>query len=1238
MVKRIFVEKRREYAKDADKLRSELKDVLDIDCGAVRRILRYDIEGVDEPTMQKALGTIFSEPPVDIVYEDMSFLEGMDIVITEYLEGQYDQRADSAEQCVQFLSSGVRPKIACATVYAFEGLNKEQLARVKKHLINPIDSKEGSLELPETLKKKRAIKGQMRIVAEGFIGLEGPALKRYFTEFGFAMSFDDLLFVQNYFKKLNREPTYTELKVIDTYWSDHCRHTTFLTELTDIKIYSANPRIEQAFESYRKTFAELYAERKDKYICLMDIATITAKKLRKEGYLDNLDESEEVNACSVRVKVDNDGAEEEWLIQFKNETHNHPTEIEPYGGAATCLGGAIRDPLSGRAYVYQGMRITGAANPLEPYSATIEGKLPQRTLTTTALAGFSSYGNQVGLATGIVHELYHEGYKAKRLEAGYVIGGAPKANVVRRCPKVGDTVILVGGDTGRDGCGGATGSSKAHTVSSVDLCGAEVQKGNAPEERKLQRLFRNAKAARLIIRCNDFGAGGVSVAIGELAAGLDIFLERINVKYEGLTATELAISESQERMAAVVSKKDAERFIALAYEENLKAVAIADVTDSERLRMFYKDELIVDIERAFLDTNGVKQRQAVQVTDNGTSYFDTLDSATQELVARGDYASALKLELQKLVNCSQKGAGEAFDSTVGAATVVLPFGGKHQLTPAGFMASKPPVSGFTHTVTCSSYGIDPYLMSASPFIGAIYSIVVATSKLVAAGVDYSSIRLTLQEYFKKLNREPERWGEPLAALLGAYDAESNLYLPAIGGKDSMSGSFEELDVPPTLIAFAMGIAHDEKILTNAFKTQGYIYRFAVPKDSYSRPIYDKLRDMYSSIAALIESGKAINSAVCESSFLVTLAKCLAGNFAGAWLNGISAKDYMPANGDIILITKERIENDYAEYRGELNASSKLTANDFSIEVDALVEAFVSTLEPVFKSRIDTVGEAKNLSFNTNVVFKGERFAAPTVFMPIFPGTNCEFDTGKAFLKAGAKVESFVIKNIGAKDIEDTMNELKRRIGRAQILMFPGGFSAGDEPDGSGKFIATAFRSPNIAKSVDELLARGGLILGICNGFQALIKLGLLPYGKIAEQGKNSPTLTLNRIARHVSSFCRVRVASNNSPWLSSFKTGDIFTMPVSNGEGRFVASNEDIKILVKNGQIATQYADCSGNATMQYPWNPNGSMLAVEGILSPNGRIFGKMGHAERWQSGLYRNIEGNFNMDIFSNGVKYFR
>lgn len=1237
MVERIYVEKQKEYDIAANKLKSELKNVLGISCDYVRKLLRYDIEGVDAATLKKAERTIFSEPTVDNVYKDIDFLSDKQIIVVMYLDGQYDQRADSAAQCVQLLSGGIRPTVACATVYAFENLTISELEKVKKHLINPVDSKEGNNELPLTLKKERVNCNKMRIEVDGFIDMDKPQLKQYYDDFGFAMNFEDISFVQDYFINLKRNPTFTELKVIDTYWSDHCRHTTFLTELKNIRICSVNPQIEKAFKDYQKTFNELYKGRKDKYVCLMDIATIAAKKLKKEGYLDNLDESEEINACSVVVKVDNDAIEEEWLIMFKNETHNHPTEIEPFGGAATCLGGAIRDPLSGRAYVYQAMRITGSGNPLEGYGATIPGKLPQRMLTKTALNGYSSYGNQIGLATGIVKELYHQGYKAKRLETGYVIGGAPRANVIREVPQKGDLVLLVGGDTGRDGCGGATGSSKAHTVSSVEECGAEVQKGNPPEERKLQRLFRNPNASKMIIRCNDFGAGGVSVAIGELSPGLDIHLERINKKYEGLTATELAISESQERMAVVIKAENLNAFINAAEVENLKAVCVAEITDTDKLRMFYQEELIVDIERKFLDTNGVKQIQNAEIIERIFDYFEYIDTKTAELVKAGKIQEALCYELGKLNNCSQKGAGEVFDSTIGAASVLMPFGGKEQLTPATVMATKPPVSGFTHTVTCSSFGIIPELMEKSPFTGAAYSIIIAVSKLVASGVDYYSIRLTLQEFFKKLKKEPERWGEPLSALLGAYDAQINLKLPAIGGKDSMSGTFENIDVPATLIAFAMGITKDDTIINNAFKNSGYIYKFALPKDKYANPDYQKLKDMYSAISGLIKNKEALYSAVCESSFLVTLAKSLMGNSAGAALVTLSDKDYMPASGDIILITKDKLSNEYAEYKGLLNDSGKITSDDQIIEITELKKAFVATLEPVFPSKTEILGKAENVNYSKNITFKSSQISVPKVIIPVFPGTNCEYDTARAFTKAGAKVECFVIRNNSAKAIEESINELKRRIDNSQIIAFAGGFSAGDEPDGSGKFIATAFRNQLLCDSVNGLLSRGGLALGICNGFQALIKLGLLPYGKIQEQTKDSATLTFNNIGRHVSSICNIRIASNNSPWLSSFKPDEVYSVPVSHGEGKFICSEKDLETLIKNGQIATQYVDNLGRATMEYPYNPNGSNYAVEGILSSDGRIFGKMGHTERWQQGLYQNISGNFDMDIFSNGVKYF-
>lgn len=1236
MVDRIFVEKQKNYDNDARKLKEELKSVLGIDTSSVRKVLRYDVEGVDKSTLEYAESTIFSEPNVDLLYKNLD-LSDKNYIIVEYLDGQYDQRADSAAQCVQLLTSGKRPEVACATIYIFEGLKQADKEKVKKHLINPVDSKEGSIELPKTLFKASNATGNMRIVIDGFIDMDKDALSVYYNDFGFAMTFEDLCFVQSHFIKEQRNPTFTELKVIDTYWSDHCRHTTFLTELKEVVIHKDNAQIAESFAKYREVFDKLYKGRDDKYTSLMDIATIAAKVLKKEGYIDNLDESEEINACSVVVKVDNDGVEEDWLIMFKNETHNHPTEIEPYGGAATCLGGAIRDPLSGRAYVYQAMRITGSGNPLEAYEDTLDGKLPQRMLTRTALAGFSSYGNQIGLATGIVHELYNDRFKAKRLETGYVIGGAPKANVRRISPVAGDVVLLVGGDTGRDGCGGATGSSKAHTVSSVELCGAEVQKGNPPEERKLQRLFKRPEAAQKIIKCNDFGAGGVSVAIGELARGIDIYLERINKKYEGLTATELAISESQERMAIVVKADDADAFIEFAEQENIKAVCVAKITDTDCLRMYYDSELIVDIDRKFLDTNGVKQLVNCEIKYDKNDYFDLIDQKTQQLIDNNDYEKALYHELSKLNNCSQKGAGEVFDSTIGAASVLMPFGGKMQLTPAMIMASKPPVDGFTKTVTCSSFGIYPELMIKSPYIGAIYSIIGAVSKLVASGVRYNSIRLTLQEYFKRLYKEPLRWGEPLAAILGAFDAQISLKLAAIGGKDSMSGTFEDIDVPPTLIAFAMGITHDDTIINNAFGNSGYIYRFCIPKIEDGKPCYENLISLYGEIAELIDKKQVKWAAVEEYGFLVTLAKSLIGNVSGAELIRLDKEMFLPSIGNIIIITANKLETTLGEYLGQLNDSGKITSKSNVIDVDNLIKGFTSTLEPVFRNTAFAEGTAENISYYSDIVFKNSIAAKPKVIIPVFPGTNCEYDTARAFIKAGAKVKDFVIRNNTPNDIEESIKELKHLIDTAEIIAFPGGFSAGDEPDGSGKFIATAFRNPMLSDSVKKLLERGGLALGICNGFQALIKLGLLPYSSIQKQDKDSATLTYNNIARHVSTMCRIRIASNNSPWLSSFNVGDIYSVPVSHGEGRFIATDKDLTNMIKSGQIATQYVDNLDNATMQYPYNPNGSKCAVEGIISPDGRVLGKMGHSERWQKGLYQNVEGNYDMNIFLNGVKYF-
>jgi len=1238
MVNRIYVEKLPSYDGVKEKIKSDIKSTYGINLDYVRRILRYDIEDINPETLEKAKISIFSEPTVDIILDSIDDILDKQVVIVEYLDGQFDQRADSAAQCVQLLTAGEKPLVRFATVYAFQGLSKEELLKVKKYLINPVDSREGTSELPSTLKRPPYDKKKMREVLSDFNSLSEKDLKTFYKDFSFAMNIEDLIFVQDYFKGLKRNPTHTELKVIDTYWSDHCRHTTFLTEIKNIQILSSNLNIEKSYERYKKTFEELYKDRKDKYPCLMDVATIAVKKLRKEGFLSAIDQSEEVNACSVNVVLDNDGQEEEWLIMFKNETHNHPTEIEPFGGAATCLGGAIRDPLSGRSYVYQAMRITGAGNPLEDVSCTIEGKLPQRFLTRTALAGFSSYGNQIGLATGIVHELFNDRFKAKRLETGYVIGGAPKKNVVRETPVEGDVVILVGGDTGRDGCGGATGSSKAHTSCSLESCGAEVQKGNAPEERKLQRLFRNPEAASLIIRSNDFGAGGVCVAIGELSPGLDIYLERVPKKYEGLTATEIAISESQERMAVVVKKENVSKFIEISNSENLKATEVASVTSSNKLRMFYEDETIVEIDRSFLDTNGVKQIQDVTIREEKCTYFSKVEEEIEKLIEEDKDEEALIRQLSSLEHCSRKGMGEVFDSTIGGASVLMPFGGKEQLTPSTVMASKPPVSGFTHSVTCSSYGIYPDLMIDSPYTGAIYSVVNAVSKLVVSGVKYESIYLTFQEYFLRVGKDPERWGQPLSALLGAFEAQMNLKLGAIGGKDSMSGTFENIDVPPTLIAFGMGITDDKKIIHNTFGEKGKIYRFRIRKDRYFSPDYDALKEDYEYISRLINEGKVLYSAVVEGSVIATLAKCILGNMVGVNLISLDENMYINATGDILLVAPSQEVYERGEFVGELQRAPFIVHPLGKIDLKKIKESYTSTLEPVFASTCAINEKADTLSYSVKKTWKAKSQVKPQVFIPAFPGTNCEYDTAKAFEKAGAMVKTVVVRNLTPSDIMESIKEMKKVISDSQIIAFPGGFSLGDEPDGSGKFIATAFRNPELMDAVLDLLyKRDGLALGICNGFQALIKLGLLPFGQIVPQNRDSATLTYNRIGRHVSTMAKIRVASNNSPWLSGFRVGDVFSVPISHGEGRIIAPPSVIEKIIKGGQVATQYCDDLMKATMVSPFNPNGSTQAIEGLISTDGRVFGKMGHSERWQEGLYQNLSGNFNMDIFKNGVSYF-
>ncbi len=1232
--KSFFVE--RTLDNTAEILQNELKEVLNVDCNTLRIIERYDVFGLDYSKVKDA-EKLFAES-FDVLFMEFEYFlypNELDYLVVLLHDGQYDQRADSAKQCLEVITMGEDITVKTATIYLFDKQSEQDKQKIKQHLINPLKYKEGTLDTP-TLPTTESTRQKMRVVIEGFIRQDKEKLSAFFKDFGFAMTFEDLAFVQEYFVKEKRDPTLTELKVIDTYWSDHCRHTTFLTELKDIKIHKLNKNIIESFEAYKNTFDRLYKDREDKYICLMDIATIAAKHLKKEGILDNLDESEEINACSVVVEVDNNGKGEEWLIMFKNETHNHPTEIEPFGGAATCLGGAIRDPLSGRAYVYQAMRITGAGNPLEKYEDTRKNKLPQRFITTTALEGFASYNNQIGLASSIAHELYHDRYKAKRLEAGYVIGGAPRENVVRKTPKSGDVVILVGGATGRDGCGGATSSSRSSTADTKEVCGTEVPSGNPLEERKIQRLFRRKEVARTIIKCNDFGAGGVSVAIGELARGLDIHLDKVLTKYEGLTATELAISESQERMAVVCEKKDLDAFIAFAREENLTATHIATITDTDCLKMYYADELIVDIKRQFLDTNGVKQSVNASIEYESNDYFERIDNTTNHHIDKKQYLEALCYELKKLNNCSQKGIGEVFDSTAGGNSVLMPFGGKLQLVPSMIMASKPPVKGYTNTVTCSSFGIYPELMIQSPYIGAIYSIVLAVNKLVASGVEYRSIRLSLQEYFKRLEKNPQRWGEPLSALLGAFDAQMNLQLAAIGGKDSMSGTYEDIDVPPTLISFAMGIAQSDYMVHNVFGNEGYIYRYSLVKKEEGKPDYLHLKGIYNEIERLIKDKEVNYSAVEESSFLVTLAKSLMGNKTGARLEYMDKRLFMPSLGNIIVVTKQRQDTSYGEYLGQLNDSGQITASDTSISVDTLIESFTSTLSTVFVNNYPTKERTENISYEKNIIFKPQKIGVPKVTIPVFPGTNGEWEMSRAFCSAGAKVDEFVFCNKNIRDIKESLVALKQRIDSAQILALAGGSSAGDEPGGSAKLIAAILRNPVLAESIHNLLQREGLILGIGNGFQALVRLGLLPNSKISEEG--STALLPNQINRNVSLICRTRIASNNSPWLSSFEVGEEFCVPVSHIEGRFSTTQLQMQALIEKGCVATQYVDFSGNATMEYPYNPSGSMCAVEGLLSKDGKILGKMGHTERVQKGLYQNVSGNYDMDIFANGVKYFK
>lgn len=1260
-VRRIYVEKKAPFAIRAKELKNELRSYLGIKgLQAVRVLIRYDIENLSDETYRKALDTVFSEPPVDILMEESFPYEAGDKVFSvEYLPGQFDQRADSAEQCVKLLKESETPVIRSATTYILSGeISEEEFDRIKAYCINPVDSRETDEVKPDTLLAEYEEPGDVAVL-NGFKDMDKDALYELYASLNLAMTFEDFKHIQNYFsKEEKRDPSMTEIRVLDTYWSDHCRHTTFLTELKEIQIEDGfyKEPIQAAYESYLKERQLLY-QGKNKDISLMDIALLAMKKLRAEGKLGDMEVSDEINACSIIVPVEINGKTEEWLVFFKNETHNHPTEIEPFGGAATCLGGAIRDPLSGRGYVYQAMRVTGAADPTVPVKDTLKGKLAQRKICTGAAAGYSSYGNQVGLATGLVDEVYHPGYVAKRLEIGAVMGAAPRRNVIRGNADPGDIIILLGGRTGRDGLGGATGSSKIHTTESIETCGAEVQKGNAPTERKLQRLFRREEVSRLIKKCNDFGAGGVSVAIGELAAGLHINLDQVPKKYAGLDGTELAISESQERMAIVVDPRDVDRMLSYAGEENLEAVVVAEVTEAPRLVMEWRGKEIVNLSRAFLDTNGAHQEAIalIQIPDKEENYLKkgATDLASRKLSLKEKWLK----NLSALNVCSKKGLVEMFDSTIGAATVTMPYGGKYQLSPIQTMVAKLPVlEGETDTVSMMSYGFDPYLSSWSPFHGSVYAILSSVAKIVAAGGDHTKIRFTFQEFFRRLGNDPKRWGEPLVALLGAYDAQVKLGLPSIGGKDSMSGTFNDIDVPPTLVSFAVDMAKAKDIITTELKQAGNILvEFKVKKDAYDLPDYQQVGQLYGKITRLMRSGKLISAyAVGFGGVAEAVSKMAFGNKLGVNLSDqLTEEDlFLPGYGNIIaemteenwkLLQEESISftRDEAAYIGQVTDKAAFIYQNIEIDLNEALDAWTGTLEKVYPTRPQTeelLPEAK-LYDAKQIYTARNKVARPRVFIPVFPGTNCEYDSMKAFQDAGAEVNTIVFQNLTAEDIRESVEAFAGGIRGAQILMFPGGFSAGDEPDGSGKFIATAFRNEKIKEAVSDLLnQRDGLILGICNGFQALIKLGLLPYGEIKPQKEDSPTLVTNYIGRHVSKAVYTKVVTNKSPWLMKAELGGVYSIPTSHGEGRFVASEEWIKKLFENGQVATQYVDLSGRPTMDPDYNPNGSYCAIEGITSPDGRILGKMAHSERRGDHVAINIMGNQNQRIFESGVSYFR
>ena len=1252
---RIFVEKRQGMNIVADQTKWDLRHNLGIkNIEELRFINRYDIEGLSQEDFDKAKNIVLSEPNQDVIYEEtLPVEEGWKVFAMEYLPGQYDQRADSAEQCVQLLTQGEKCKILTARVVALKGdITEEELVKVQQYLINPVESRLASLEKPESLDIPIEQPDKVKTV-EGFIKWNDEQMAEYFGSMGFAMTLADLKFCRDYFRDTeHRDPTVTELRVIDTYWSDHCRHTTFLTRLDKIEIEkkALGKVIEDALQAYYDTRTEVYGKDTNRDVSLMDMALMGVKALKKRGMIPDLDESEEINACSIEVPVTIDGVTEKWLVQFKNETHNHPTEIEPFGGAATCLGGAIRDPLSGRAYIYQAMRVTGSGDPTIPFKDTMEGKLPSRKITTGAAQGYSSYGNQIGLATGQVVELYDQGYVAKRMEIGAVIGASPKENVKREVPAPDDVIVLLGGRTGRDGCGGATGSSKAHTMSSIETCGAEVQKGNPPTERKIQRLFRNPVVSKMIKRCNDFGAGGVCVAIGELADGLTISLDKVTKKYEGLDGTELAISESQERMAVVLDRKDVDRFIEEALKENLEATAVAVVTEEPRLVMNWRGDTIVDISRDFLNTNGVTQVAEAYITapDAQDCYRNNVPKALEGK----DVKSAFKANLSRLECCSQIGLSERFDASIGSATVIMPFGGKMQLTPQEAMAAKIPVlKGETDDASAMSYGYIPGTSRWSPFHGSAYAVVESTSKLLAIGANPLTARLTFQEYFERLHDVPTRWGKPAAALLGAMEAQIKLGLPSIGGKDSMSGSFEDLDVPPTLVSFAVAMTKASKTVSAEFKKAGSnVIYVPVPENKETlMPNWDALTEMYKAVYAMFEKGEVLSASVVkEGGCAASVAKACFGNMLGFEFKPdytyTMEELFAPKAGSLILELKDGAElsSDVLHYTlGTTTAKAEIVINGEKLTLDELVEEWTAPLEKVFptKAEVPEITVDAPLYTTRNTSSPVIRTAKPKVFIPCFPGTNCEIDTMRAFEKAGAEVEILVVKNLMPSDIEDTIKAMERGIKSSQIIMFPGGFSGGDEPDGSGKFIATTFRNPVISEAVSDLLNnRDGLALGICNGFQALIKLGLVPNGEIVEIKENDPTLTFNTIGRHISHMAYTRVTSTKSPWFSGVNAGDVFAVPVSHGEGRFVATDETVKKLVENGQVATQYVDLNGNPSQDIRFNLNGSVCAIEGITSPDGRILGKMGHCERKGDNLYANVPFEKDMKIFESGVKYFK